>query len=102
MTSETELKLLKRYKSFLVKISKDYIQSMVDSEKITHLNFFHWVDHLEKIIIRKFLALQVIVNNPFDTIEEKCERCRNLIGNFVDECNTILDWAEKNDKNLKE
>ena len=97
-----ELKLLKRYKSFLISISKNYIQSMIDSEKITHLNFFHWIDHIEKIILRKFLALQVIINNPFDSTELKCEKCRKLIGSFVEECNLIFDWAEKNDKNLKE
>ena len=92
--------MLKKYKDMLNSILIRYIKDMVNSEKITHLNFVHWTTHLEKIFLRNCIAMQIVDNDPFIDSEIKSEKIRNIIGKFVEECNTVVDWAEKNDKQL--
>lgn len=91
----------KKYKDMLSSITIRYIKDMVNSEKITHINFIHWTLHIEKLFYRNAMAIQIIDNDPFIELELKKEKIRKVIGKFVEECNMVVDWAEKNDKQLK-
>jgi hypothetical protein len=90
----------KKYKDMLSSITISYIKDMVNSEKITHINFMHWALHLEKLFLRNSMAMQIIDNDPFITKEEKETKVKKVIGKFVEECNMVVNWAEKNDKQL--
>jgi hypothetical protein len=92
------MSVVNRYVGYLQVIEEKFLTKMVDSEKITHTNFFQWGEHINSLKNRYISALKI---TNVDTTRKRVDM-RKIVATFSKDCEKIFTYAETTDKELRD
>ena len=87
-----------RYAGYLDGIEEEFEMKMINDDRITHNNFINWIDHISSLKNRYVIALNITHS---DRKRNRVDM-RKILSNFRKDCNNVLVYAVKADKELKD